>query len=109
MAGYPKIKETFKEMQGLTWEGKKRRDCSELMSPVSEVVRHAKRRRRGGAEEKEESGEGGGGDSNDLSTGGDRGRRKKDKHSSLASHISARGLYKHPARLRITEHRPNKT
>lgn len=52
---------------------------------------------------------GGGGDSNDLSTGGDRGRRKKDKHSSPASHISARGLYKHPARLRITEHRPNKT
>lgn len=48
-------------------------------------------------------------DSKDLSAGGDGGRRKKDKHSSLASHISARGLYKHPARLRITEHRPNKT
>lgn len=55
---------------------------------------------------------GGGGlnsDSKDLSAGGDGGRRKKDKHSSLASHISARGLYKHPAQLRITEHRPNKT
>lgn len=49
------------------------------------------------------------GDSEDLSRGGDGGRRKKDKHSGLASHISVRGLYKHPARLRITEHRPNKT
>lgn len=52
------------------------------------------------------------GDSEDLSRGeeGSEGvKGKKDKHSGLASHISVRGSYKHPARLRITEHRPNKT
>lgn len=52
-------------------------------------------------------------DSKDLSRGveGKRegGKRKKDKHSGLASHISVQGSYKHPAQLRITEHRPNKT
>lgn len=37
------------------------------------------------------------------------GKHKTDKHSGLASHISVRGSYKHPARLRITEHWPNKT
>lgn len=53
------------------------------------------------------------GDSEDLSRGGEGeregGKGTKDKHSGLASHISVRGSYKHPARLRITEHRPNKT
>lgn len=46
-----------------------------------------------------------------LSRGGTRkrGKQRKDKHSGPASHISVRGSYKHPARLRITEHRPNKT
>lgn len=48
-------------------------------------------------------------DSEDLSKGREGGKGKKDKHSGLASHISVRGSYKHPARLRITEHRPNKT
>lgn len=52
-------------------------------------------------------------DSEDLSRGEEgrreRGKGEKDKHSGLASHISVRGSYKHPARLRITEHRPNKT
>lgn len=62
-----------------------------------------------GVGEEEEETVGMNGDSEDLSRGGDGGRRKKDKHSGLASHISVRGLYKHPARLRITEHRPNKT
>lgn len=52
------------------------------------------------------------GDSEDLSRrkkSKERGRGKKDKHSGLASHISVQGSYKHPARLRKTEHRPNKT
>lgn len=48
-------------------------------------------------------------DSEDLSRGGEGGKGKKDKHSGLASHISVRGSCKHPAQLRITEHRPNKT
>lgn len=39
----------------------------------------------------------------------EREKQRKDKHSGPASHISVRGSYKHPARLRITEHRPNKT
>lgn len=39
----------------------------------------------------------------------ERERQRKDKHSVPASHISVRGRYKHPAQLRITEHRPNKT
>lgn len=39
----------------------------------------------------------------------EREKQRKDKHSGSASHISVRGSYKHPARLRITEHRPNKT
>lgn len=47
-------------------------------------------------------------DSEDLSRGREGGKGKKDKHSVLASHISVLGSYKHPAGLRITEHRPNK-
>lgn len=39
----------------------------------------------------------------------EREKQRKDKHSGPASHISVRGSYKHPAQLRITEHRPNKT
>lgn len=39
----------------------------------------------------------------------EREKQRKDKHSGPASHISVRGSYKHPALLRITEHRPNKT
>lgn len=66
-------------------------------------------------EKRRSSGGGGGdggmnGDNEDLSRrGGEGGKGKKDKHSGLASHISVLGSYKHPARLRITEHRPNKT
>lgn len=33
----------------------------------------------------------------------------KSKHSNVASDISAPWPHKHPARLRITEHQPNKT